>query len=232
MISSVSQYGEDVIVWQYFGEKTDGIFIEVGANDPVNLSQTWFLEQKGWRGVLVEPMPECCERLRQKRPGSQVCQAAAGAAWQPREVTFDVPASDAWAHMQGLHKRDDIIRQIKVPLRTLDEICDSHGINTFDFLSVDVEGMELQVLEGLDLARRKPRLVLLEDHLDTLDLFFYMRRHGYRLVKRTGCNNWWVAPGAPGLPETTGERLHRWKEILIKRAGRKLVALFRPKRKP
>jgi len=62
-----SQLKENNLVWEFFGRKTSGFFVEVGANDPFLLSQTWMLEQKGWTGVLVEPLAACCADLRRYR---------------------------------------------------------------------------------------------------------------------------------------------------------------------
>jgi hypothetical protein len=52
---------EKVQVWEFFGFRTDGFYIEVGANDPKTLSQTWLLEKVGWRGILIEPLPRCAQ---------------------------------------------------------------------------------------------------------------------------------------------------------------------------
>jgi hypothetical protein len=73
---------ESRLVWEFFGRRHDGVFVEVGANHPTEGSQTWFLEQQGWSGVLVEPNPELQELLREKRPRSRVVQAA---AWGPEQ---------------------------------------------------------------------------------------------------------------------------------------------------
>src|SRR5205085_11315571 len=62
-MDSYSQYGEDVLLWHYFGEKKNGFFVEAGANHPTKCSQTWLFEQNGWKGILVEPIPRNCEVL-------------------------------------------------------------------------------------------------------------------------------------------------------------------------
>ena len=84
-IESYAQWGDDVLVWEHFGKKTDGVFLEAGANHPTSLSQTYLLEKRGWTGVLVEPVPECCEKLRAERAGSQVFQNALGSPEQSVE---------------------------------------------------------------------------------------------------------------------------------------------------
>src|SRR5258705_138785 len=62
---------ETELVWQFFAGRTDGFFVDSGANEPQRGSQTWFFEERGWRGILIEPQARLCERLRQARPKSQ-----------------------------------------------------------------------------------------------------------------------------------------------------------------
>jgi len=77
-MQSYSQYGEDLILWDYFKGKPDGLFVEIGANHPTALNNTWFFEQRGWRGILIEPLPDRCRELRQLRHRSQIIEAALG----------------------------------------------------------------------------------------------------------------------------------------------------------
>jgi hypothetical protein len=73
-----SQNGEDRWLDAHFGAKRAGFFVEVGAYDGVNLSNTYHFEQCGWTGVLVEPDPDMAERCRRDRPRSVTFQCAAG----------------------------------------------------------------------------------------------------------------------------------------------------------
>jgi FkbM family methyltransferase len=221
-LHSFAQNREDLIAWDYFRRKPDGFFVEVGANDPTELSQTWFLEQQGWKGILVEPLPTCCEKLRAVRKHSVVCEAAAGAPEQVGEATLNVVASDVWSHLGEADQSLPVAACITVAVRTIESILEEHRAPRVDLLSIDTEGMELNVLRGLDLAKRQPALVLLEDHMETLDLFFYMRRHGYKLVHRTGPNNWWVPAGAETIPTTMRERWSLWNRIWFRYPRRRL----------
>jgi FkbM family methyltransferase len=225
-VQSFAQNREDVIVWDYFDHKKDGFFVEVGANHPTELSQTWFLEQQGWRGILVEPLPACCEKLRAVRKNSVVCEAAAGAPEQVGESILNITASNVWSHLGEENKQLPVAARIQVAVRTLESILDEYHAPQIDLLSIDTEGMELQVLHGLDLRKRRPALVLLEDHMETLALFFYMRRHSYRLAKRTGPNNWWIPAGARAVPGTLRERLAVWNRIWFRYPRRRLKWLL------
>ena len=211
MPASVSQFGEDLLVLEYFEHKHNGFFIEVGANDPVKFSQTWLLEQHGWQGALVEPLRSKCDRLRAVRPASRVFQVAVGAPEDRGETTLHVPPDDMFASMLSRGQSQKALETVRVV--TLDEVLRDLAWPEIDFLSIDVEGLELPALRGLDLERARPKLLLLEDHLKNLDLHRHVTRRGYRLVKRTGCNNWYVPVGQSAPRTTAAERFALRKRI-------------------
>lgn len=95
-------------------------------------------------------------------------------------------------------------KTIDVPVRTLDDILsEGQAPQPVDFLSIDVEGHEIDVLRGFDFARWRPRLILLEDHVTGLGKHLFMRSAGYRLIRRTGLNGWYVPrEEAPALDWT------------------------------
>jgi FkbM family methyltransferase len=228
-MESFAQFGEDLLAWEYFGQKRDGFFVEVGANHPTELSQTWFLEQRGWRGMLVEALPECCRKLREVRKGSIICETAVGRPNQVGEATFQVAEADAWSRLgETLDAGAKQAASITVKVSTLESLCQQNNVPHIDLLSIDIEGMELDALQGFDLRKRLPTVLILEDHLDSIDLLRYMWSQGYRLGKRTGCNNWWLAPGARDLPQTLGEKLSLWNRILFRKTWSKLRSLSRP----
>src|SRR5438552_3236195 len=93
-MNSYSQFGEDIFLWEYFGGKTDGFFVEAGANHPTRCSQTCLFEEQGWKGILVEPIAKNCELLREDRPGSRVFQFALGAPEQRGRARLNVAAEN------------------------------------------------------------------------------------------------------------------------------------------
>ena len=100
-------------------------------------------------------------------------------------------------------------------MRTLDDLLAEAGNPRLDYVSIDVEGAELQVLSGFNLERHRPPLVLIEDHLQHLSVHRHMVRHHYRLVKRTGCNSWYAPARAEFCLTNRGEKFRLWKEIWI-----------------
>jgi FkbM family methyltransferase len=191
----------------FFGALHDGFFVDVGANEPQRGSQTWHLEQRGWKGVLVEPQPDLAERLRRSRNAHVVAAACSSPANQQRTMLLQIagPYSSLNRSLSapGVRSRD----AIEVPVRTLDDILrEARAPTPIDFISIDVEGHEIDVLKGLALERWQPRLVLLEDHLADLGAHRYLTQAGYSLMRRTGLNSWYV-PRASAPPLGAG----RWQ---------------------
>lgn len=186
---------EDALKADFFGALHDGYFVEVGANEPRRASQTWELEQRGWRGVLVEPQPDLAERLSRERRAQVVAAACSSPENDGRKMTLQLagPHSSMGEVVPGATK----VGRIEVPTLTLDAILHQAGAPApIDFVSIDVEGHELDVLRGFDLARWRPRLILIEDHLAQLAAHRHLTRADYRLIRRTGFNSWYVPEAA------------------------------------
>ncbi|MBI3417826.1 MAG: FkbM family methyltransferase [Verrucomicrobia bacterium] len=215
---------EDELIWQFFGRRTNGFFVEVGANEPQGGSQTWFFEQHGWRGILVEPQSRLCERLRSERPHSQVFQVACGAPGHPKELPFYVAETSGHSSLAKnlIDPNTHYVGTELVKVMTLDDVLAEAGVPHVDFISIDVEGTQLDVLRGFDLRRHRPALLLLEDHLHNLQVHQHVRRQGYRLVKRTGLNNWYIPADQPFTMTTMLERFRLWKKVWANTPFRKL----------
>ena len=183
---------EERLVRRFFGG-APGFFVEVGANHPTESSQTWHLEQAGWTGVLVEPQPDLATTLRAARKA----KVFAAACTSPEQAGASLPL-----HVDGARSALDRDRMapgaqaaytMLVPTRTLDSILvEAEAPAPIDFLSIDVEGHEVEVLSGFTFARWQPSLILIEDHVGSLRTHRTLQRNGYRLVRRLGNNGWYV----------------------------------------
>jgi hypothetical protein len=98
---------------------------------------------------------------------------------------------------------------------TLDALLEAEGNPRIDFVSIDVEGAELEVLQGFSLERHRPTLVLVEDGVRNLDKHRAMTARGYKLVKRTVLNNWYVARETRFTLTTLGERLELFRKMYL-----------------
>jgi FkbM family methyltransferase len=154
-----------------------GFFVEAGANDGITQSNTLHFERyHGWRGLLVEPIPELAKRCRKHRPGCIVENAALVPPdfdGDRIEMTYCNLMSQVKGAMKTRAEEADHLRRgsecqkletyaLSVPACTLSSLLDRHGIAHVDLLSLDVEGFELAALRGLDLARHAPTWMLIE----------------------------------------------------------------------
>jgi len=210
---------QDELVWKYFGCKTTGYFVGVGANDPKGGSQTWLLEQNGWRGILIEPQSSHCERLRQERKNSKVFQVACSAPGKEGETFLHIPRGDLNGFATIGKNVDDLgivyERSEKVRVVTLDKILDEVNPLQIDLLSIDVEGVELDVLRGLDLAKYRPALILIEDKCNSLQKHRHLKTHGYKLVKRKELNNWYIPQTQSFEMASASERLELFRKMFL-----------------
>ena len=189
-----------------------GYFVEVGANDPHARSQTWHLEQAGWTGVLIEPQPELAGKLRANRTAKVYAVACSSPDNAGRTLPLHVAGPLSALNRERMAPGAAPEQVIQVPVRTLDSILEEAGTHPgFDFLSIDVEGHEIEVLRGFDLARWRPRLILLEDHVGDLSEHRYLTSQGYRIIRRYENNGWYVVRGSAAQPRFAD----RW-EILRK----------------
>ena len=154
-----------------------GFFVELGANDGFTQSNTYYLEQmRGWRGILIEPIPALAQQAARRRRRSRVFNCACVPFDFP-DPTIEMTYSNLMSLVRGAMK-DPALEQVhietgnriqeiesytlNVPVRTLTSIFDECGVAHIDFLSLDVEGYELDVLRGLDLQRYRPTYLLIE----------------------------------------------------------------------
>ena len=164
-----SQHGEELWLWDFFGRKRDGFFVDVGAYDGVGFSNSYFFEAIGWSGILVEAAPELYARCAASRPYSTAVHAAAGA--RNGSIAFTVvdgeqgvaTLSSATPDRERIAREGGRTRVVDVPLRTLDGIL-ADVSRLIDFVSIDVEGAELDVLQGFDLERFRPRVLVIEEN--------------------------------------------------------------------
>ena len=229
---------EKALVRQYFDNKRNGIFLDIGANDPIAPeSQSWHLEDKlDWSGVLVEPNPLFIDKCKKYRPNSISFNCAIVGDETEDQVVLYIPLLDGKemdVHA-GIGKNIDDFnykkhREISVPGRTLNSILQETGIENVDLLSIDVEGAELDVLLGFDIMKYPPKLILLEDKHLYLTKHKYLKKHGYRLVKRTGFNFWYVPKDAKRPYQSKAEKIKILKRMYLSRWLKKITYSLRHK---
>ncbi len=199
-----SQFGEDKILFDLFNKKTSGVCIEVGANNGIDGSTSFFFERVGWQCILVEPNPSLCHEMRKSRKSIIFsCAASSSRGTAVLDVVDGAERSDGLSTIspdEEYHARINnlgfVSRPVTVQTMTLDEILSDAGISgKIDFVSIDVEGHELEVLKGFSLDRWKPSILLIEDNtcFESSIISDYLKsEYGYVRFLRTGVNDWYA----------------------------------------
>lgn len=194
-----SHFGEDAFIDAYFRHKKHGFYVDVGAHHPKRYSNTALLYERGWRGINVEPDGHLISAFRRQRPNDINIQAGAGA----REATIDFhrfsdPAVNTFSTENAERlKEKKWLKEVaveKVKVRTLANILNEnlpHDVS-IDFLNVDVEDLDLEVLMSNDWSKFRPTLIAVEDrffkllHKDTSDIFKFLTNHNYVFMAKLG----------------------------------------------
>ena len=194
---SYAQNAEDVVLARAFGERTGGFFVDVGANDPTHDSVTRHFSDRGWVGINIEPQVACFETLQRVRTRDVNLNVGIGAV-SGRLVFYFVPDAPAMSTFSPDQAR--LVRELgfqteerKVEVRTLSDIFREYvGDRTVDFLKVDVEGLEGDVLDGFDWAHRRPRVVVVESSPEVAPWEEQLVKSGYQRTLWDGINLFFV----------------------------------------
>lgn len=189
-LNCYSQEGEDMILRRLFEKQTAGFYVDVGAHHPKRFSNTYFFYKQGWRGINIDAMPGSMKLFDKLRPRDINLEKAVS---DKRETSiyyvFNEPALSGFSE-EISDKRDGagdyhVICKKQLVTCTLKEILDAHlpDGQTIDFLSVDVEGLDMKVLRSNDWQRHKPRVVLVEMLGLTLEEVFKSEVHAFLHAK-------------------------------------------------
>lgn len=162
---SYAQNGEDVVLARLFDRQPVGHYVDVGAWDPVIDSVTKHFYDRGWRGVNVEPHPQCAAQLRAARPEDVTLELALSRRPGSATLHLDGGGRSGLSTLDGRTAKrvlDEPRADLRVRTSTLAAVVAEHVAWPIDFLKIDVEGHERAVLAGADWSRFAPRVVVVE----------------------------------------------------------------------
>lgn len=167
---SYAQCGEDIIVDFIFMwlRRTRITYLDIGANDPIEMNNTYFFYKRKHRGVLVEPDPRLCRKIKRARPGDVCIHAGVGMGagdhvsfflMEPDTLSTSSPEKVAEYLQLGVKLK----KEMKVPLIGIHDIIEKyfHSLSP-DYLSVDVEGRDFEIIKSLDLMKYRPVVICAE----------------------------------------------------------------------
>ncbi len=200
---SYSQHGEDLVIDKFLGYKKKGFYVDIGAYDPDRFSNTKRFYLKGWRGINIEPDSINYSRFQSKRSRDINLNIGIGAANKPLLFYVFIPdtlstfSQDEAKNymMQGYQ----LVKKINVPVKRLTDVFKkSLPKNTIDFMSIDTEGFEMEVLKNNDWRKYRPRLMCIETSHHNMSpkeykqkkiLENYINKIGYKKVFTNNVNS-------------------------------------------
>lgn len=175
-----------------------GIIIEVGAATPVFISNSYHWRKNGWKSICIEPNPYFVDL--HKKENSEVLQYACSNEDLDNvdfTIVGQVNENDEYSYHSFSHLSDTSLLSMKIPeewkkiyhnlnkveikisVRKLDTILKEKDIKDIDILTIDVEGNEFKVLDGLNLEENKPRVIVLENIDKKFNFKNYLKQYGY-----------------------------------------------------
>ena len=186
--------------------KKSGVYIELGGLDGVFQSNTkWLQDEFEWAGILIEPSPNKFNECVKNRPNNSFFNCAC--------VSFDYGSDKIKGDFIGTAmssvggKRKNRLPSVEVDAKTLQEIMNLSPYNDIDFLSLDVEGYELEVLKGIYFTKQKIIHILIEVYInDQENIFHFMEKNNYTLI---GCISNFTKETHPGWDGTHNDYLFK-----------------------
>ena len=199
---SYAQNYEDVMLWRALKHIEKGFYVDVGAFDPICDSVTQAFYERGWQGINIEPARLYYERLCSARP-HDINLPVAVANTEGNLTFYEIPETGLSTIDKEIAEDQRIagwsVKERKISALTLNQIFDKHVNGPIHFLKIDVEGAEKQALEGLDLSRWRPWILVVEatkpgssvQAFDTWDALILSVE--YKMVYYDGLNRFYVA---------------------------------------
>lgn len=200
---SYAQNFEDVMLWRALRNIKNGFYVDVGANDPTALSITRAFYDQGWSGINIEPVYSCYERLKTDRERDINLNLAIGN--KSGEIILYETQPSVFSTIDEQialkNKSEGVsVRKILTPMLPLNDVLEQYAQGkSIHFMNIDVEGGELAVLQGLDLSKWRPWIILIEATIPTTDIPSFMAwepillAHNYEFVYFDGLNRFYVA---------------------------------------
>ena len=199
-LKSYSQEGEDMVIRSFFeGKKRyKGFYVDVGAHHPYRYSNTLHFYQHGWRGINIEPTPGAIKLFKTFR--RKDANLNIGISYKKDKLTFycfNEPALNGFSkeHSEEVDNSAlpyHIIKEVEVETYPLSDVLDQYlpKRQQIDFLTIDVEGLDLMVLQSNNWAKYKPSFILVEDRVDfenlqNSEVYSFLKKQGYELVAKT-----------------------------------------------
>jgi FkbM family methyltransferase len=189
-----SQLGQDRFIDEYYNQKENGVFLDIGAHDGKTLSNTYFLEKtRNWRGICVEAQPVLFEDLNKNRSSTNLNCAISnyngeieftfvdGYANMLSGISDDYNDSHKNRITNEVERHGGSINKIIVKARTLQDVLDEYNIYDIDFCSIDTEGSEFRIVQSIDFTKTNIKVFIIENNYQDTIIKDFLEKNGYYL---------------------------------------------------
>lgn len=199
MIVSYAQHNEDLILSAFLKGRKNGFYVDVGANDPTNDSVTKLFYLKGWKGVNIEPLPSLYKKLTKERPRDttlNVAIASKKGTAQIREYGMGRHGLSTLSQQSREVAPDYIsFKDYGVHTDTLASVLKKAKVTHIDFMKIDVEGLEAEVIESNDWKQFRPEIIVVEDNSGSWEK--KLKKEGYKEIFFDGLNRYFSEKSYP-----------------------------------
>lgn len=191
------QIGQDIIAYLCLKNKKNGFYIDIGAYDGINFSNTYIFEKLGWNGFCVEASPKTFKKLQKNRKCDLYnCAVSSKNIGKAKFLTSTVGVLDVLdSHNTAGHKEriekesDNNMEYVEVDTITFEELMSNYkDINHIDFMSLDIEGGELDVLKSIDFDKYSFGLITVEYNDNYDEILELMNSKGYKKLMDNHCD--------------------------------------------
>lgn len=203
-----SSHYEELFIRDFFADQKGGVFVDIGASHYRDRSNTYYLERHlGWSGIAVDPIEAFAADYRLHRPRTKYfAMFVSDKSNETAELYVGERSLFSSTTREMTERHTKVAKAIESPTITLNDLLDSQGMVAIDFLSIDVELHEPEVLAGLDLTKYRPRLICIEAFPEVRQqILDYFARGGYivvgRYLRADPLNLWFAALDGSRLDE-------------------------------
>jgi FkbM family methyltransferase len=189
-----SQLGQDKFIDDFFNQKENGFFIDIGAHDGMDISNTYFLEKiRNWKGICIEPQPDQFEILNKNRTsinlncgiynilGEMEFTHVTGYGSALSGISDDHNNNHKWRIDNGIEKNGGNYNKFLLQVRPLQDVLDEYQIYDIDFCSIDTEGSELKIVESIDYTKTNIKVFIIENNYGEEYVQKFLKEKGYEL---------------------------------------------------
>jgi len=211
---------EQELLLKFFNNTKNGKYIDIGGNHPDSAVSKIFWEIE-WEGFVVEPLTNYADKFRKLNIDTEECALTSPEKATSGQLSFTVANRQSTLDAQQIMDRRVITGTINVPVTTLGNLLDKRGWTRIDFLSIDTEGTEVDVLRGINFEKTIFKLILIEDWGRDFSIHIYLTEKKYKRVLRTGFNSWYIPQSTPWVISLYG-RLQFLRKFVLSMPFKKL----------